>query len=268
MPQEAYHAITGARIRLRELIKETPHLDWLLLSKRPRNANLMFSREVPDNVWIGTSVEDQKTADERIPHLLKIPAKVRFLSCEPLIGFASLQQWLGKTRPQSDCYQCEACNHIANGQMFTHHNIAGDADVACPNCGAGDYSDEPVGDICLGTLDWVICGGESGPNARPMHPEWARGLRDQCQAAGVPFFFKQWGEYHPRLKDGAWPDGLEGSCDGLPGIHIYADGAPLSTDPKTYRNEPYVHMKRVGKKAAGRLLDGRTWDEFPEVARG
>lgn len=184
---------------LLELISMTPHLDWLLLTKRPGfwwdrvDAALRFqlcsnpslsgleflSRVwldgyVPNNVWIGTSVEDQETAEARISHLLNIPAKVRFLSCEPLLGPVDLASGAGVT-----------------------------------------YWDDP----CAG-IHWVICGGESGPNARPMHPDWARGLRDQCNEAGVSFFFKQWGEHDSE-------------------------------------------MRPVGKKKAGRLLDGREWNEVP-----
>lgn len=118
---------------------------------------------------------------------------------------------------------------------------------------------ESLGDVDLTNIDWVVTGGESGPNARPMHPDWPRSLRDQCQAAGVPFFFKQWGEWAPgeiagdyldpekpakgrELFDGRWIEcwsEVEGHCD----------------------DEPDVY--RIGKKRAGRLLDGREWSEFP-----
>ncbi|MDM2398136.1 phage Gp37/Gp68 family protein [Mycobacteroides abscessus] len=91
-------------------------------------------------------------------------------------------------------------------------------------------------------LDWVIVGGESGPGARSMHPDWARSLRDQCVAAGVPFLFKQWGEWTPNTG------------------HRYRDWANLS--------DPHAFVMRVGKKAAGRELDGRTWDQYPEAATG
>jgi protein gp37 len=142
------------------LISATPHLDWLLLTKRPQNITKMLPRmaSVPGlmwpwpNVWLGTTVENQEEADRRIQHLLAVPAARRFLSCEPLLGPVDLRGWLyhfgtertGGVRPRSD-------------------------------------------------LHWVICGGESGPGARPMHPDWARSLRDQCKAAGVAFFMKQMG---------------------------------------------------------------------------
>jgi protein gp37 len=144
------------------------------------------------NVWLGTSVENQAAADERIPHLVRTPAAIRFISAEPLLGALSIEPWL---RP---------------GPLKPEHGIPG-----------------------VRRVDWVIAGGESGPRARPMHPDWARDLMHQCQRAGVPFFFKQWGAWTPYQLDG----------------------------------QISQSMRPVGKKAAGRLLDGRTWDEFPEAAR-
>ena len=222
------------------LILATPNLDWLLLTKRPQNIKPMLQAmpvlkrdnvwdhlwpEHFPNVWIGTSVEDQKAADERIPELLQIPAKVRFLSMEPLLGPVNLY-------PASTMGR----NYVL--EMEGRGNDKG--------------------------LHWVIVGGESGPNARPMHPVWARSIRDRCQVAGVPFFFKQWGEWSLKGAiretastvtdfgvlsfDGEWFGGSTGW-----------NGRPI--DPDT--GEAY--MQKVGKRAAGRLLDGRTWDEFPVV---
>lgn len=174
---------------LLDLIRRTPHLDWLLLTKRPENwAPRMWAveselvrrskvagvasesdrmvtawirrREAPANVWLGTTVEDQQRADERIPELLRTPARVRFLSCEPLLGPVNLTSIL-KDGIGRDALRV---NDASMGES-EHH------------------------------LDWVICGGESGTCARPMHPAWARSLRDQCAAAGVPYLFKQWGEW-------------------------------------------------------------------------
>jgi len=172
------------------------------------------------NVWLGTSVEDQTRADERIPHLLATPAAVRFLSCEPLLGPVDLE-------------------FIEYYPGFYLNAFTGrDPEGHCP--------DTPG-------LNWVIVGGESGPGARPMHPDWARQLRDQCAAAVVPFFFKQWGEYAPYdggARDGAWfdPDG-----------HFY--GGPTNWPP--HDNEHRCFMCRVGKKAAGRLLDGVEHNGMP-----
>jgi len=148
------------RIDLFQLIIETPSLDWLLLTKRPENVCPMIERATgfsdclmwfPDNVWIGTSVENQEQADKRIPELLKVPAAVRFLSVEPLLGSVDLENWV-----------------MPDDSRPSHGILTGDS-----------------------LIDWVIVGGESGPNARPMHPDWVRAIRDQCQMADVPFFMKQ-----------------------------------------------------------------------------
>lgn len=158
------------------------------------------------NVWLGVSTEDQATADERIPELLATPAAVRFISAEPLLGA------LDPTR-------------VPYGVLHREHTIY-------INALAG-YGDEHghTG------LDWVIAGGESGPRARPAHPDWFRTLRDQCAAAGVPFFFKQWGE---------WVSVSE--VEGAGGHHSFEDGATV---------------RRVGKTRAGALLDGCEHRGFP-----
>lgn len=171
---------------LLDLIRRCPHLDFLMLTKRPE---LWYDRvsmvdgeiaeswidcidmpergDIPDNVWIGTSVENQKRADVRIPHLLKIPAKVRFLSCEPLLANLDLRQIPG-----------------GENETTLYFPLSG--------TGISDGMNKPAR-LKLGGINWVICGGESGPKARPMHPDWARSLRDQCQAADVAFFMKQMG---------------------------------------------------------------------------
>jgi protein gp37 len=108
-----------------------------------------------------------------------------------------------------------------------------------------------------GGLDWVIAGGESGPRARPMHPEWVRSVREQCAEAGVPFFFKQWGAFVPEQ------DGHDRGAVSL----MDRRGQGWNGIEKLARPDA-VRMRRVGKGRAGRLLDGRTWDEFPVVAGG
>jgi protein gp37 len=151
-------SLVNERIRLFRLIESTPSLDWLLLTKRPENLNRMLPRQwiywPLRSVWLGTSVEDQRAADERIPLLLQTPAAVRFLSCEPLLGRIELSDVSGWR---------DAARWL--GRM----NLGPDA------------------------ISWVIAGGESGPNSRPCDPEWVLSLRDQCQAAHVAFFMKQWG---------------------------------------------------------------------------
>lgn len=199
------------------LIRATPHLDWLLLTKRIGNARGMLPADWFDgwpNVWLGASIVNQAEADRDIPKLLRMPARRRFLSMEPLLGPVDIAPWL-----------CDF--ELGRGSQF-------------------------------GNLHWIIVGGESGPKARPMHPAWARSLRDQCNAAGVPFFFKQWGEWAPGsgfdMKPRGYVDHAGRSvnvdaCEDFPKDASSADGWSV------------VH--RAGKKAAGRLLDGRTWDEFP-----
>ena len=201
-----------------DLIAATPNLDWLLLTKRIGNVGNMlpvpfdFDKHFP-NVWIGATIVNQAEADRDIPKLLDVPARVRFLSMEPLLGPVDL-------------------THI---EVF-----GGDAEIY-PLKGTTDCVDDegaPTDDVPA--LDWVIVGGESGPGARPMSPDWARSLRDQCAAAGVPFLFKQWGEWIPMLDQ--------------------AEGVPVRE--MTTTPDGWV-MGHAGKKAAGRLLDGRTWDGFP-----
>jgi protein gp37 len=126
------------------------------------------------HVWFGTSVENQATADERIPHLLQVPAAVRFLSCEPLLGSITLPGFDSATA------WCPVCTAIVPCTLARWHSHGHDVMRAGPHCSS-------VYDL----IHWVIAGGESGPGHRPMDTEWARSLRDQCRMAGVPFFFKQ-----------------------------------------------------------------------------
>ena len=176
------------------------------------------------NVWLGVTAENQQTADERIPLLLQTPAAVRFVSVEPMLGEVDLSEWLSPW-------------HIETLIGMDHDPRC---DGSCRYCPIPVPVEEFVPDPPM--LDWVICGGESGPCARPMHPDWARSLRDQCQDAGVPFFFKQWGEWYPDRK----------------GIYEQSDSVLFGNT--------VVH--RIGKNGAGRLLDGVEHNEFPEVQNG
>lgn len=183
------------------------------------------------NVWLGTSVEDQKTADERIPHLLKVPAMVRFLSCEPLLGPVDLTRF-----------------KINGGDAF-RNALTGTQIVGPPDFIELDN---------LPKIHWVIAGGESGPGARPMHPDWVRSLRDQCQAAGVAFFFKQWGAWRPSKRN-SWEGGIKK-------VVITPMGATMKVDPGVRCEMPrWITMENVGKKAAGNVLDGVQHLEFPGV---
>lgn len=216
------------------LIEATPNLDWMLLTKRPGNIGNMlpvpfdFDRLYP-NVWLGCTVVNQAEADRDIPKLLKVPAKVRFLSMEPLLGQVDPTALpYGETIGNAPTYQ-----DALRGKLWMP---AGSP--SWPTDPRATVGDRTYVDLC-GMIHLVIVGGESGPGARPMHPDWARALRDQCQAAGVAFHFKQNGEWVSVSE-------VEG-----PGDHFrFPDGATV---------------RRTGKKLAGRTLDGRTWDEMPGV---
>lgn len=229
-----------ARDRLWSLIEETPWLDWLLLTKRPENIVTMVPSEWTDgdwpaNAWAGTTVESQEWAEKRIPHLLRVPAPVRFLSCEPLVGPVDLSL-VGYDSP--------------NGGMVLD-TLSGEAVWSDTGCLA-DWDT-----LGMSPIDWVITGGESGPKARPAHPAWYRSLRDQCRAAGVAFHFKQWGEWCPQ-------DVANSERAAASALYVDPDGSTRDARYGTRRDA--VTVQRVGKTAAGRVLDGRTWDEFPEVA--
>lgn len=189
------------------------------------------------NVWLGVSAERQQEADERIPLLLQTPAAVRFVSCEPLLGPIDLTDitW-PKARPRFP-----ETDDISDGRSALH--------------------------LVEGArLDWVIAGGESGHHARPSHPNWYRSLRDQCAAAGVPFFLKQFGEwqavYDRDQDDPDWRQCHKTSPDGgRSGRYLNHAGG------WGFHGERVVYVKRVGKKKAGRTLDGVVHDAFPEVRR-
>jgi protein gp37 len=197
------------------------------------------------NVWLGTSVENQETADQRIPELLKVPAAVRFLSCEPLLGPIRLPLFTdtGEDMPEDERRQC-----------------------GLPATIIQSYGAPPGSRI-----DWVIAGGESGPNARSMHPDWVRSLRDQCTAAGVPFFFKQWGAWTEAYRFNShhhWVNKASTHTVKQPRIYLGRNGrdCKIGADftPEVF---PVSLMGRVTKSAAGRELDGRTWDEYPHCSQ-
>ncbi|MCZ4340591.1 phage Gp37/Gp68 family protein [Sphingomonadaceae bacterium G21617-S1] len=185
------------------------------------------------NIWLGVSVEDQRAANERIPDLLSTPAAVRWVSAEPLLGPLDLT---------------DHCN----GHYFQNF-LTGERwhDAPEGQHGARDHQG--------GRLDWVVAGGESGPGARPMHPDWVRDLRDQCAAAGVPFLFKQWGGWTPG-------ENVERRTGWVNGAHwfdnrwLFEEQNLAATDGHI-DDEPDLYL--VGKKAAGRMLDGQLHDGFP-----
>jgi protein gp37 len=259
----------------------TPHITYQVLTKRPERMReyLMGSirpiriaqgtrdmlggrrRGIEDlvlercmwplpNLWLGVTVENQAMADHRIPVLLDTLAAVRFVSVEPMLGAVDLRSGL------DDCWwKCRTCGTECMAIMD---------DPVC-DCEHPNYAEpgEPCADwVSLSSIDWVICGGETGPGARPMHPAWARGLLAQCREAGVPFFFKQWGDW------GDIPYRLMAEkC-----VAVTPDGKKYSPSAAAFNGEglPAGAAVRclVGKKAAGRLLDGREWREFPGVRHG
>lgn len=185
--------LNSHRIRLWQLIERTPWLDWLLLTKRPQNVEKLihWGRQWPLNVWLGVTIENQFFAEKRLPLLLRNPAAVRFISCEPLLGALDLSTWFRRV---------------------------------------GFYP-----------LDWVIAGGESGPTSRPTHPDWASRILRQCQEANIPFHFKQWGHWVP----------------------AELTKAGTSAQILTFDSARPAKMVAMTKKAAGRTLEGTTWDGVP-----
>jgi len=165
------------------------------LTKRPQNIERLvpWQNDWPANVWLGTSVENQTLAEKRLPFLLRNPAAVRFLSCEPLLGKLNLRSWFNRRG--------------------------------------------------LHPIDWIIAGGESGGHSRPMHPDWVRSLLNQCEEFKVPFHFKQWGNWVP------------------------TEVTTETAQPKFLKllNERPVNMVRVGKRVAGRIFDGTTWNGLPHT---
>lgn len=182
-------------------------------------------------IWLGVSVENQETSDERIPMLLDTPAAVRWISAEPLLGPINLR----------------AVEH-------PNYSVLADALGGVDSRGTGWGESIQPGP----TLDWVVVGGESGPCSRPMHPEWARSLRDQCAKTGTPFMFKQWGEY-----SGA--DGITAKARDWKMVDD--NGRTLQEAGSTANMGPVIHMAKIGKKAAGRLLDGIEHNGFPIISK-
>ena len=361
---------TAWRVDLFRLIEVTPNLDWLLLTKRIGNAaKMMFLARggylpMLPNLWLGATVVTQEEADRDVPKLLAVPARVRFLSIEPMLGPIDLRRWLHGTsdtkvgqnlnslgsldhevrdRSLKDSDGVALPSHFpdgnrlpaialdtlraptnepAEGALQPSHDIGvgvvdrdpcavgpagaatpveialaikesrevgnapfvgGDGDGLLQERGPGSPSETLASDFPLhagsagaksqtnrrdgftgavgarnlnapsgSVLHWVIVGGESGPKARPMHPDWARSLRDQCAAAGVPFLFKQWGEWLPA----ELPSDEECYAD---------DGSDRALEGRirVQRIEGYQDMACIGKKAAGRLLDGVEHNGFP-----
>jgi protein gp37 len=170
------------------IIRQTRENTYQILTKRPENIPDMLPIGWEDgyrNVWLGVSVENQSWADRRIPALLRVPARLKFLSIEPLLGPVDLE-------------------HVHDMEQLTYYDVLGRSRFDYDTLGYGVAAPMPNG------IDWVIVGGESGPGARPMRSEWAIDIKDQCSEAGIPFFMKQFGGWpNKRAHFDAFPDELK-----------------------------------------------------------
>lgn len=282
-PQHTFQVLTKRPERMRDYCRRTDERERhpsmtvaaLMAATGRWNTPALDLRIWPlPNVWLGVSVEDQTRADERIPVLLNTPAAVRWISAEPLLGpvnFRNLRQYNPRGKPWIDGLR----------GLVTR----GDYLARSPSECSMNTSTRIPGE--LPALDWIVAGGESGHGARPMHPDWVRSIRDQCAAAGVPFLFKQWGEWAPicemsetatdrcyrsnrRANDGESQDTLDemyGRTRLVPSHVLHQDGsrhgniAPMAFQQGTGA----MTMFAIGKKAAGRTLNGVTHDGFPQV---
>ncbi|MDC7808823.1 phage Gp37/Gp68 family protein [Sphingomonas koreensis] len=214
------------------LIRATPNLTWMLLTKRPQNIDRMLPgavvADVPANVWLGTTAEDQPHAEQRVGLTQLIAGAfgwIPFVSAEPLLGPLDLTR-------------------IRTGDGRLLNALTG----------------ELTGGGIVAPLGLVIAGGESGPDARPSHPDWIRALRDQCDGAVTPFHFKQWGEYLPEgqldAKGFGWAPGQDGRVHWWQPEPTFGDHLPDG-----------ACSVRIGTKRAGRRLDGVIHDGLPDLAR-
>ncbi|NGO64243.1 phage Gp37/Gp68 family protein [Rhizobium daejeonense] len=308
-PQHTFQVLTKRPERMREYLTAASRQSdiaaaGVCIGQSPSHQFLMRSESWPlPNVWLGVSVEDQKRADERIPILLDTPAAIRWISAEPLLGPVDISRWTASAK-----VTCKKCSHdfwLHDANPCQHEDYGGGWTLACPICGGcrckrawtaadertvafeppQDWIDRKVGRFdkvhptieIKSLIDWVVAGGESGPGARPMHPDWARSLRDQCKAAAVPFLFKQWGEW--------WEVGSEMRDENGKHLVVDADSHEASElwdehfdclithdgrrfTPETLPEDTLGRlMSRIGKRAAGRLLDGIEHDAFPVTGR-
>lgn len=274
-PQHIFQILTKRPERMREYLTQYDGFGrwgfiegWALKiagEKAPRVANRLKGKTLAyygganlPNVWIGVSVEDQKRADERIPILLDTPAAIRWISAEPLLGPVDLRRL--RVADLSASAGFPMADALTGAFYLDPDKQAPFIRELIEEVRSDRRDPEGIG------LDWVVCGGESGKGARPMHPDWARSLRDQCASAGVAFLFKQWGEWAPQV----------GAVDGW---NIGDDPEISRFDHRDWQedhwSEPFRPMwcderdddtvSRIGKKAAGRLLDGVLHDQYPEA---
>ncbi len=284
-PQHTYQVLTNRSARMRNYVIHLYETDEgierlsdaaVAVSGAPCAAHIEDVTPPLPNVWLGVSTERQKEADERIPDLLATPAAMRFISAEPLLGPIELTR-IG-TMHSIRAAMPEVIEREERGKPKTGNgSICGAQIDAVGSSGSSItffQTPDHMGGFTAASprqwprLDCVIVGGESGPGARPMHPDWARSIRDQCAAAGVPFFFKQWGAWAPVPHRDDLPGRPQmvraGDCFILPDGTSDILDAELSS---SLEGSSAVPLRNVGKKAAGRLLDGVTHDAMPKVAR-
>lgn len=233
----------GILCRIFDTMFATEQHTFLILTKRPERMKKFITKcvqgGVAKNVWLGVTVENQEMADKRIPILLQTPAAKRFVSVEPMLGEVTLWKWL-----------------LSDGWTPSFYDPDNAEGIPCA---------EPTNEY----INWVICGGETGHGARPMHPDWAKHLRDQCIHANVPFFFKQWGEY---IEAEDFPVCRVCGCTenepcmmGCWWIESEPGNFLCSNCEGKARNTRKIKVCKVGRKSAGRELDGREWNERPAV---
>lgn len=296
-PQHTFQVLTKRSARMREYLAnpETPQRIAIVvinqdeirgearlapLRDRAREEDASFVAMPLPNVWLGVSVEDQRAADERVPDLLATPAAIRWISAEPLLGPVDFRRIME--------VGAEECFHTIHPLPLLLANQTWSETRSSLNALTGHYWGEDLIDDqwepwCDLTherergfggagfypgLDWIVVGGESGKDARPMHPDWARSLRDQCAAAGVPYFFKQWGEYAPCQisETGELDPPMPMSGPHLMKWRRWEGGVTRPAEPKesvrTWFAEGTLAVP-LGKKTAGRLLDGTEHNAMP-----
>lgn len=275
--QHTFQVLTKRPERMREYLEQrTASMsadDWLVSSPvseaarfvswecgdpLPGNAPLHLAGNWPlSNVWLGVSIEDQTTADERIPLLLDTPAAVRWISAEPLLGPVDLRHLNdGKEVNEIDSLKPWTWEQEIDNWRDTSETWEEDFS----DYYGGIEVTDAKGPI-HNKIDWVVVGGESGPKARPMHPSWVRSMRDQCSEAGVPFLFKQWGEWAPGENCGGPMTKTEETADWFAEKWSFGTMTPKQSEECHIDDEPLLY--RCGKKRAGRLLDGVQHDGYP-----
>jgi protein gp37 len=233
---------------------------YMILTKRPRRMRGFFDwndsseREFRvetsrKHIWLGVTAEDQQRADERIPLLLQCPAAVRFVSCEPLLESIDIAHYteLG--------LECSVCTWKGDESQAKQKDFDDEPyGYACPRCL------NPCGHVPIDeTIDWVIAGGETGPGARPAHPEWFRSLQKQCQAASVPFFFKGHGKWVPQMES-VGPLIVSGDGSSAKVVGIDGKDANKQNGPYVMMSNHQIYKSEIGSKE----LDGREYHEFPK----